>query len=168
MFSLKVIGVMATGVLLGWIGRNLCRFAFLGKTIFCTVLLLLFWMGVEVGSNPYITQNIVRLGGQSLLLSAAGTLGSILLAKWVYSRFFSGSLGKVPVEEGESAGLRKKGPVSGTEAREDSREGSSWKSTLLTLGAFVLGCFIGYGVSLPEGFREWDISLYILYALTFC
>lgn len=167
MFSLKVIGVMATGVLLGWIGRNLCRFAFLGKTIFCTVLLLLFWMGVEVGSNPYITQNIVRLGGQSLLLSAAGTLGSILLAKWVYSRFFSGSLGKVPVEEGESAGLRKKGPVSGIEAREDSREGSSWKSTLLTLGAFVLGCFIGYGVSLPEGFKEWDISLYILYALMF-
>ena len=80
MFSLKVIGVMATGVLIGWIGRNLCRFAFLGKTIFCTVLILLLWMGVEVGSNPYITQNIVRLGGQSLLLSAAGTLGSILLA----------------------------------------------------------------------------------------
>ena len=80
MFSLKVIGVMATGVLLGWIGRNLCRFAFLGKTIFCTVLLLLFWMGVEVGSNPYITQKGAFTSPRltnCFCLSAADTVSNI-------------------------------------------------------------------------------------------
>ena len=57
MFSLKVIAVMAAGVLAGRLARKSCCFAFLDKSIFYTVLLLLFWMGVEVGGNPHVTRS---------------------------------------------------------------------------------------------------------------
>ena len=165
MFSLKVIAVMAAGVLAGRLARKSCCFAFLDKSIFYTVLLLLFWMGVEVGGNPHVTRSLVSLGGQALLLAVAGTLGSVLLAKWVYARFFPESRPakpgrRMPAPEDEATVVWSFGPAS-----EKAGNLSSWKSTLFTLAAFATGGVSGYAVSIPDSVKDLDISLYILYAL---
>lgn len=171
MFSLKVIAVMATGVLLGWAGRNRCRFAFLDKSLFYTVLLLLFWMGIEVGGNPHVTRNLVQLGGQALLLAAAGTLGSVLLACWVYRSFFKKKQMAMP-GRGEAVLPKSRHEEKETSLQavpsdepESLKQGAAWKSTVLTLAAFALGCIIGYKVSLPVAVKEVNFSVFILYAL---
>ena len=156
---------MAAGVLAGRLARKSCCFAFLDKSIFYTVLLLLFWMGVEVGGNPHVTRSLVSLGGQALLLAVAGTLGSVLLAKWVYARFFPESCPakpgrRMPAPEDEATAVWSCGPAS-----EKAGNLSSWKSTLFTLAAFATGGVSGYAVSIPDSVKDLDISLYILYAL---
>lgn len=162
---------MATGVFLGWIGLNHCRFAFLDKSLFYTVLLLLFWMGIEIGGNPHVTRNLVQLGGQALLLAAAGTLGSVLLACWVYRSFFKKKQKAMP-GQGEAVQSKSRRedmetPFRAMPSKEPANQdqGSAWKSTVLTLAAFVLGCIIGYKIPLPAAFRETDFSVFILYAL---
>lgn len=175
MFTLKVIGVMLTGVLLGYACRKFRGMACLEKSIFATVLLLLFWMGVEVGNNPHVTRNLFSLGGQALLLSLAGMLGSVLAAGFVYRCFFQKSVSEEPgpvLETGTTferkgvaepcTGKRERDSISGESPKKKS---GAWKSTCLTLGAFAAGCILGYLLSLPDSLMQQDVSLYILYAL---
>ena len=59
-----------------------------GKPISYTILLLLFLLGISVGANESIVNNLTTLGGQALLIASAGTLGSVLAAWGVYHFFF--------------------------------------------------------------------------------
>lgn len=45
-----------------------------------TIVLLLFVMGVEIGSNREVVENLLPLGGNALIISVAATLGSVLAA----------------------------------------------------------------------------------------
>ena len=49
---------------------------------------LLFLLGISVGANESIVNNLTTLGGQALLIASAGTLGSVLAAWGVYHFFF--------------------------------------------------------------------------------
>ncbi|MDR0349463.1 MAG: lysine exporter LysO family protein [Tannerella sp.] len=82
-----VIGIMFLGIGLGFLFRKKKLLQKIGKPISYTICLLLFSLGVSVGGNSEIVQNLPSLGGQALLLAFAGTLGSVLAA-WGVSFFF--------------------------------------------------------------------------------
>ena len=64
------------------------RTAAKGKPISYTILLLLFLLGISVGANDAIVNNLTTLGGQAFLIALAGTTGSVLAAWGVYRFFF--------------------------------------------------------------------------------
>lgn len=82
-----VIGIMFGGVALGFLFRKQAILQKLGKPISYTIYLLLFFLGLSVGGNNEIVNNLPSLGGQALLLAFAGTLGSVVAA-WGVSKLF--------------------------------------------------------------------------------
>ena len=78
---------MFGGIICGYLFRKKTILQKLGKPINYTIYLLLFFLGISVGGNKEIINNLPTLGGQALLLAFAGTLGSVLAA-WVVYRFF--------------------------------------------------------------------------------
>lgn len=82
-----VIGIMFAGIAAGYLCANR-TFAKIGKPISYTILLLLFLLGISVGANKDIVDNLATLGGQAFLLALAGTVGSVLAGWGVYRLFF--------------------------------------------------------------------------------
>ena len=83
-----VIGIMFGGIAIGYILRHVELLQKIGKPISYTILLLLFLLGISVGANKEIVNNLAPLGGQALLSASAGTAGSVLAAWAVYNLFF--------------------------------------------------------------------------------
>lgn len=83
-----VISILFTGVFIGYITRRFPFWVKINRPITYTIYLLLFLLGISVGHNPQIMDNLGTLGLQALLLSAAGTLGSLCFAWLVYRLFF--------------------------------------------------------------------------------
>ncbi len=86
---LKVLGIMFAGILLGFLFRKQPFLQNLDKPVRYVIFILLFLMGLAVGSDPAITENLPRVGGHALVLALAGTLGSVLAAALVYKLFFN-------------------------------------------------------------------------------
>lgn len=83
-----ILGVMFVGVGLGFMLRRVDLLRHITKTISYTIYLLLFLLGISVGSNPKIVENLASLGSQALILALAGALGSALAAWAVYRWWF--------------------------------------------------------------------------------
>lgn len=83
-----VIGIMFGGIALGYLLRKVEILQKIGKPISYTILLLLFLLGISVGANQEIVNNLAHLGGQAFLIALAGTAGSVLAAWAVYNLFF--------------------------------------------------------------------------------
>lgn len=83
-----VIGIMFMGIALGYLLRKWELLQNLGGPISYTIFLLLFLLGVSVGANDAIVNNLLKLGGQAFLIAVAGTLGSVLAAAVVYHYVF--------------------------------------------------------------------------------
>lgn len=84
-----VIIIMLAGMGLGYVLRA-GRFAFVRCAVTVLVWLLLFLLGVEVGTNPRVVGGIGRLGAEAAVLAVAGVLGSAVMA-WVLYRVVRGS-----------------------------------------------------------------------------
>lgn len=82
-----VIGIMFGGIALGYLFRQKALLQQLGKPISYTIYLLLFLLGISVGGNREIINNLPSLGGQAFILAVAGTFGSVLAA-WGVSFLF--------------------------------------------------------------------------------
>jgi len=82
---LQIISIMAAGIGAGWLLRR-HDFKLVGILLTVLVWALLFFLGVEVGMNENVLKSLNSLGMEALLLSAAGTAGSITLAwaLWKY------------------------------------------------------------------------------------
>lgn len=80
---------MGSGALLGFLVRRLSVVKHLGVTSMTTIVLLLFLMGVEIGGNDRIVQNLTSLGVEALVIAVAATLGSLVAARIVYYKFFN-------------------------------------------------------------------------------
>lgn len=83
-----VIGIMFGGIAVGYLLRRVEALQSVGKPISWTIYLLLFLLGITVGSNPDIMNNLSTLGWQAFLLAFAATLGSVVVAGIVYYYFF--------------------------------------------------------------------------------
>lgn len=83
-----VIGIMFGGIAIGYLLRKVEFLQKIGRPISYTILLLLFLLGISVGANEAIINNLTTLGGQAFLIALAGTGGSVSAAWGVYHFFF--------------------------------------------------------------------------------
>ncbi|MDH6534719.1 DUF340 domain-containing protein [Parabacteroides sp. 52] len=83
-----VVAILFGGIGAGYFFRKVEILQKVGRPISYTIFLLLFLLGITVGSNDTIVNNLATLGGQALCIALAATLGSVLAAKIVYHFFF--------------------------------------------------------------------------------
>ena len=81
MFS--IISTMFLGIGIGYGLRNWAILQKTEKTISLTIFLLLFILGVSIGSNSLIVNNLGKFGWQAIILAVSGVLGSLLAARLV-------------------------------------------------------------------------------------
>ncbi len=86
---LIVLGVLTAGILFGWLLRQ--KFAlekWVNYLILGFIFLLLFVLGLEVGSNEKIVSGLVKLGWIAVLISFSAIFFSVLLSWLIYRLFF--------------------------------------------------------------------------------
>lgn len=84
----NILGMMLSGIVIGYFLRNFSGVGKIHKPIFFTVILLLFMLGLSIGMNRLIIENLSSLGWQAMLLALGGTVGSVLLSTLCYQLFF--------------------------------------------------------------------------------
>ena len=67
------VGFMFTGIVIGYLLRNISLLRNTEKTITCTILLLLFIIGISIGSNKSIINNLPHFGWQAVILAFLST-----------------------------------------------------------------------------------------------
>ena len=82
---LKIVMIMLCGIGTGYLLRNK-EMSFIGRIITALIWVLLFLLGIEVGSNPRIISGLQTLGLEAIALTLGGCLGSALFAwaLWKY------------------------------------------------------------------------------------
>ena len=83
-----IISIMFTGIGIGYLLRDLRFLQKVEKSISLTIFLLLFILGVSIGSNSLIVNNLGKFGWQAIILAVSGVLGSLLAARLVLQLFF--------------------------------------------------------------------------------
>lgn len=84
---LKIVCIMLGGVLAGFLLRKK-KLGWVSQFIMIAIWVLLFLLGIAVGHNEEILNNLDTIGWQALVLSIGAVLGSVLLAGVVYRFFF--------------------------------------------------------------------------------
>ena len=85
---LSIFIVILSGVTVGYLIRRRTYIKHVGSIINVIIVLLLFFLGIAVGSNRQIIESFATIGLESLAIAFATTLGSVLCAWFVYNRFF--------------------------------------------------------------------------------
>ncbi|SHE34951.1 Membrane protein of unknown function [Bacteroides faecichinchillae] len=86
MFS--IISIMFLGIGIGYALRNWKLLQKTEKTISATIFMLLFILGVSIGSNNLIVDNLGKFGGQAVILAFSGILGSLVASRLILQIFF--------------------------------------------------------------------------------
>ena len=84
---LKIVMIMLCGIGTGYLLRNR-KMSFIGRVITALIWVLLFLLGIEVGSNPHIVNGIQTLGIEALLLTVGGAIGTTLFS-WLLWKYLS-------------------------------------------------------------------------------
>ena len=102
---LKIVLIMLCGIGTGYLLRNK-KMSFLGRIITALIWVLLFLLGIEVGSNPSIIGGIQTLGLEAVILTIGGSAGSVLFA-WALWKYVTAkqmkSSGSADTEKGGKA-----------------------------------------------------------------
>ncbi|MDD3789763.1 MAG: LysO family transporter [Petrimonas sp.] len=85
---LTIFLVIVSGMAVGYVARNIPATRYTGKIIGVLIALLLFSLGLSVGTNEHVIANFRFIGLDAFVIAAAATLGSVLCAAWVYRKFF--------------------------------------------------------------------------------
>ena len=82
---LIIVAIMLCGIAMGYLLRNK-NTRIVSRIITVLIWLLLFLLGIEVGSNPRIVMGMQTLGIEALVLTIGGAVGTILCAwlLWIY------------------------------------------------------------------------------------
>jgi uncharacterized membrane protein YbjE (DUF340 family) len=92
---IKVLIIMAAGIAFGALARNKKKLIKANnKSIIWIIFLLLFFMGVSVGKNGDIMNNLDTIGLRGLQLAFVAVLGSVLLSWIIYKAFFKNGTDK--------------------------------------------------------------------------
>ena len=84
---LKIVAIMLSGMAVGFLLRKR-RLRVVPHAVTVLIWLLLFSLGVEVGTNPQVIEGITSLGLEALWLSLAGLVGTVLFS-WTLWRWIS-------------------------------------------------------------------------------
>ena len=167
-----IIGGIITGRLLSsW------RLVFVSRMITVIIWLLLFLLGLEVGSDPTVVGGMATLGRTAFVIFACSVAGSICMS-WLLWRCVR-RRDAVPDGGGaESPGLPAaaadfpRGAAGGQAAAGgDTRPLSVWdalRGSLVIVAFFGAGCLAGLFSALPFDVAGSRLSTYVLYALMFC
>lgn len=148
---LKIFAVMCLGVAAGWFTRRLPhprRIA--GIAVTAAILMLMVFLGAEVGGNELVLRNLGTIGLTAVLLGAGAVGGVLLAAKalWKYS-------------------FRKVAPAapepSATADEETSGGGSRF--SLVIVGTFTAGIALGILTPAARWVAEWPLAMCALYLL---
>lgn len=160
-----IITIMLSGMLTGYLLR---RFLFgrLGRVIAVFIWTLLFLLGLEVGSNERIVSGLATLGLEAILITLAGTLGSVWAAwgLWRYTQRHSASATS-------SISLRERADIiHHAEADANGQESllKALKGSLVIVGFFVLGLLLALSGWIRVSEQVSDFSFYALAALMAC
>ena len=85
---IHIIAIMLFGVGIGYLFRNSAFTQKTEKTISLTIISLLFILGLSIGSNDAIMNNLTTYGSQAAVLALFGLVGSIGVSGVVYKLFF--------------------------------------------------------------------------------
>lgn len=85
---IKIVLILLSGIITGYILRKK-DLTFVHKGITLFIWGLLFFLGVSVGINETLLSNLPTLGVDALVITAGGLAGSLLMAWFIYLRFFS-------------------------------------------------------------------------------
>ena len=79
---------MLLGVVLGYRFRDAKFTRKTEKTISMTIISLLFILGLSIGSNQTIVNNLFTYGSQAIVLAVFSLTGSILVSGFVYKYLY--------------------------------------------------------------------------------
>ena len=136
-----------------------------GRIVTWLIWLLLFLLGIEVGSNEMIVRSLPTLGVEALLLSSAANLGCCVLAweLWTVSK-------NNTVQE--NAKNETSADKEGNPAEKEGLQGSSlirglkvMKGSLIVVGFFVIGLLGGIEKMVPLWLLDGDVSFVALCGL---
>lgn len=85
---LIIMGIMMSGLLVGYLIRKKKAVRWTGKAVSTAVFVLLFLLGVGIGVNPQIIDNLTTLGIEALLITTGALIGSLLFAWGIYTFLF--------------------------------------------------------------------------------
>lgn len=136
-----------------------------GRIVTWLIWLLLFLLGIEVGSNEMIVRSLPTLGVEALLLSSAATLGCCVLA-WMLWRVSMNNTVQENAKNETSADKE------GNPAEKEGLQGSSlirglkvMKGSLIVVGFFVIGLLGGIEKMVPLWLLDGDVSFVALCGL---
>lgn len=136
-----------------------------GRIVTWLIWLLLFLLGIEVGSNEMIVRSLPTLGVEALLLSSAATLGCCVLA-WMLWRVSKNNTVQEDAKKETSADKE------GNPAEKEGLQGSSlirglkvMKGSLIVVGFFVIGLLGGIEKMVPSWLLDGDVSFVALCGL---
>lgn len=137
-----------------------------GRIVTWLIWLLLFLLGIEVGSNEMIVRSLPTLGVEALLLSSAATLGCCVLA-WMLWRVSKNNTVQEENEKKETSADKEGNP-----AEKEGLQGSSlirglkvMKGSLIVVGFFVIGLLGGIEKMVPLWLLDGDVSFVALCGL---
>lgn len=156
-----------------------------GRIVTWIIWLLLFLLGIEVGSNEMIVSSLPTLGVEALLLSSAATLGCCVLAwaLWRVSKDHTAQekakketletlTEEISSDKTSSAEEETSADKEGNPAEKEGLQGSSlirglkvMKGSLIVVGFFVIGLLGGIEKMVPSWLLDGDVSFVALCGL---
>lgn len=156
-----------------------------GRIVTWLIWLLLFLLGIEVGSNEMIVRSLPTLGVEALLLSSAATLGCCVLAwaLWRVSKDHTAQENakketletlteEISSDKKSSAEEETSADKEGKPAENKGLQGSSllrglkvMKGSLIVVGFFVIGLLGGIEKMVPAWLLNGEVSFVALCGL---
>lgn len=156
-----------------------------GRIVTWLIWLLLFLLGIEVGSNEMIVRSLPTLGIEALLLSSAATLGCCVLAwaLWRVSKDHTAQekakketletlTEEISSDKKSSAEEETSADKEGNPAENKGLQGSSllrglkvMKGSLIVVGFFVIGLLGGIEKMVPAWLLNGEVSFVALCGL---
>jgi uncharacterized membrane protein YbjE (DUF340 family) len=91
---ITVVLVMTAGIVLGYlIRRKSVLIKINDKLITWAIYLLLFVLGISIGTNDTIMKSLPTLGLKAFAISIGGVIGSVIFAWFLYLKFFKSKEG---------------------------------------------------------------------------
>ena len=88
-----IIGIMLTGILIGYLLRSK-RLAWIHKIITFLIWMLLFLLGIDVGGNETLIKGLPTLGMEAVIITLASVIGSTLCAWGLWHLLYIRNKGK--------------------------------------------------------------------------